>query len=477
MTEPPSAVQETFEKLQEEKDGYLQLRNISGGWYVQHATSVWDKEEKKPKKVTTHLGTISEDGEFTPKTPQTAIPELNREIFEYANGQLAYSLIEDVREPLSEHTARPDELLAMAIIQAIDPKPIRLHKDRWETLYLSQQHGVRMDRNHLTDVLEEIGQGKGWWYEFFETIQDDGFLLYDLSTVFTHSQSIKRAEKGYNPKEKNHPQIGTILAFSTASGLPVGVDVFWGSMHDIQTFKEFLDLADPSDVGYIVDKGLVSEELIRDFNEAGISYVAPLKKDSSHIDLRWLNWRTFTYRDRSLRYARRHPDEDTLGICYIFEDPRLKADQEQALHRRKTEGKITQEKYDKEMERAGIIAFLSDLDEDGSVIYELYKERHEVELAFDAMKGHLDADKTHLQSDEAVRGYFFMIFLGLRIYFKVLTRLREEGLTSEISVEEVFFKLSKVERIIGPGEKDSFAKIPEQAREIAELFPDALPRV
>lgn len=365
----------------------------------------------------------------------------------------------------------------MATIQAIDPNPIRLHKDRWETLYLSQQHDVRMDRNHLTDVLEAIGQGKGWWYDFFETIQDDGFLLYDLSTVFTHSQSIKRAEKGYNPEEKNQPQIGTVLAFSTASGLPVGVDVFWGSMHDIQTFKEFLDLADPSDVGYIVDKGLVSEELIRDFSDAGISYVAPLKKDSNHIDLRWLNWTTFTYRDRSLRYARRHPDEDTLGICYIFEDPMLKAEQEQALHRRKAEGKITKEEYDEQMERAGIIAFLSDLDEDGSVIYELYKERHEVELAFGAMKGPLDADKSHLQSDEAVRGYFFMIFLALRIYFKVLTRLREEDLTSEISVEEVFFKLSKVERIIGPGEKDSFAKIPEQAREIAELFPDVLARV
>ena len=100
---------------------------------------------------------------------------------------------------------------------------------------------------------------------------------------------------------------------------------------------------------------------------------------------------------------------------------------------------------------------------------------HNVELAFDAMKNQLDADKTHLQEHEAVRGYFFVTFLALRIYFGVLTRLREAEKTSEISVEEVFYELSKVERIVEPGGKEIYATIPSQAREIIDLFPEALP--
>lgn len=475
MVDPPEPVQNTFDRLQKEEDAYLQLRHISGGWYVQQATSVWDKEEQKPKKITTHLGTITEDGEFIPKTPQQSIPETNRELFEYANGQLAYALIEDVHETLLEFTPYAEELIAMAIVQAIDPKPLRLHDDRWNRLYLSHQHNVRMGRNHLSTVLKHVGEGKGWWHEFFDTLHDNELLLYDLSTIFTYSKSIKRAEKGYNPDNNYQPQLGTILAFSTASDLPTAVDVFWGSMKDITTFKEFLDLLDPSDVGFIVDRGLFSQELIGEFQETGINYVVPLRKNSTLIDLRWLHWQdAFIYRDRGIRWARRHTD---LGTLYLFDDPAVGGEEEQALLRRNARGELTQEEYEEQKKQAGIIPLLSDLDEPGPTIYDLYKGRHDVELAFDAMKNHLDADKTHLQSDEAVRGYFFMTFLALRIYFGVLNRLREEDLTDELSVEEVFFHLSKVERILGPGERDSFAKIPKNAREVADLFPEALPRV
>lgn len=475
MSEPPEAVQETFDRLQEEKDGYLQLRTISGGWYVQRSTSIWDKEEKKPKKQTTHLGTITEDGEFVPKTPRKSIPETKREIFEYANGQLAYDRIEDVHESLAKFTPYADELIAMAIVQAIDPKPIRLHADRWEKLYLSHEHDIRMGRNHLSDVLKQVGNGKGWWHEFFETLHADEFLLYDLSTVFTYSTNIKRAEKGYNPGKTQLPQLGTILAFSTEANLPTGVDVFWGSMRDITTFKEFLDLLEPSDMGFIVDRGLFSQDLLESFRDRGINYVVPLRKNSTLIDLRWLHWQdAFIYRDRGIRWARRHTEQGTL---YLFDDPLVRGEQEETLLRRQAKGTLTAGEYEAEKEQAGIIPLLSDLDESGEVIYDLYKGRHDVELAFDAMKNHLDADKTHLQSDEAVRGYFFMTFLALRIYFGVLNRLREEELTDEISVEEVFFQLSKVERVLGPGEKDSFAKIPKQAREVADIFSDSLPRV
>ena len=47
------------------------------------------------------------------------------------------------------------------------------------------------------------------------------------------------------------------------------------------------------------------------------------------------------------------------------------------------------------------------------------------------MKNELESDKTYLRSDEAIRGYFFVTFLALRIYFKILQRLREKGLTTD----------------------------------------------
>lgn len=474
MIDPPPVVQETFDRLNEQNSSYLQLKEIDGRYYVHRATSVWNKTEQKPKKVSEHLGAISMDGEFIPKTPQTDVPITDREVFEYANGHLAFQFLTDVHETLEAYTAYGDELVAMAVLRAIDPQPLRRHPSRWEKLYLSQELDVTVSPKHLSKVLRSTGRGKAWWHDFFTDLIDSGdLLLYDLTTIFSQSQNIKRAEKGYNPDHRYLDQLGVILAFSTATDLPAGVDVFWGSMKDITTFKEFTDLLAPEKVGFIVDRGLFSEELIEEFREERINYVVPLRRNSRLIDLRWLRWQDpFSYRDRAVRWARRHTE---LGTLYLFEDPQLRGEQRTALLRRVAEDDLSIEEYEQLEEQAGIIPILSDLDRPGSEIYDLYKGRHDVELAFDAMKNHLDADKTHLQSDEAVRGYFFVTFLALRVYFGVLTRLREANKTSDISVHEVFYELSKVERIVESSGKERYAQIPKQAREILEHFPEALP--
>lgn len=46
---------------------------------------------------------------------------------------------------------------------------------------------------------------------------------------------------------------------------------------------------------------------------------------------------------------------------------------------------------------------VSDLDRDGQVIFDRYTGRQDVEVAFDAMKNHLDADTTYLLDNDAVR--------------------------------------------------------------------------
>lgn len=472
--EAPKPVKQAFEKLDRERDGYHRLRERDGRWYVYHATSVWDKEEKKPKKVEEYLGKISLDGNFVPKTPRPEVPVTNREVFEFANGQLADYLLEDVKRTLPEYSPYTEELIAMAIIRAIDPQPLRLHPSRWEKLYLSQQREVRIDSDHLSSVLQHTGEGKAWWHEFFSELMKEGdLLLYDLTSIFSWSEKIKRVEKGYNADKLYRDQLGVILAFNTETGLPIGVDVHWGSMKDITTFREFVDLLDYERVGFIVDRGLFDEGLIRDFAAEGIQYVVPLKKNSRFADPKYGHWRSaFEYQERYIQWAKRHYD---LGTVYLFEDPEVKGQQEKALMRKESKGEITREKFEKKRERAGIVAILSNLDRTGPDIYELYKGRNEVELAFDAMKNHLDADKTNLQTDEAVRGYFFVTFLALRIYFAVLTRLREHELNQKISVEEVFWELRKVERIKKPGGKEVFAQIPKQARKIVDVFPNALP--
>ena len=115
---------------------------------------------------------------------------------------------------------------------------------------------------------------------------------------------------------------------------------------------------------------------------------------------------------------------------------------------------------------AGVICLVSDMDKDGIDMFDMYKGREDVELAFDTTKNRLESDKTYLRSDEAVRGYFLATFLA---------SLREKGLTNKISAEEVLFELSKVTKIVEKSGREYFAKIPKRARRMCSLFPEVLP--
>jgi len=163
------------------------------------------------------------------------------------------------------------------------------------------------------------------------------------------------------------------------------------------------------------------------------------------------------------------------GTLFAFEDPLLKGEEEQALLRKVEANELTIAMFEHKRRLAGVICLVSDMDKDGIDVFDMYKGREDVELAFDAMKNRLESDKTYLRSDEAVRGYFLTTFLAMRIYFKILRSLREKGLTNKISVEEVLFELSKVTKIVEKNGREYFAKIPKRARQMCSLFPEVLP--
>ena len=402
------------------------------------------------------------------------IQESRREVFEYGNCALAYHLIEDIEDLLAETTPYCREIIVSAIIKAIDPKPLRLFASRWEKFYLSKQIDVSLSPKHLSSVLQNIGKDIHTWYDLFSKLATkDDLLLYDLTSVITYSKNIKLAEKGYNADHEYLDQIGVIMAFSSITKLPVGVDVFYGSMRDITTIRDFIERFPKKDFGFIFDRGFSSYKLLEDLMQWGIHYMVPLRKNSTLIDIRWMRWKgPFLYRDKPVRWGTKKTEYGTL---YVFEDPLNKGEEEQSLLRKVESNTISMAEFEQKRKLAGVFCLISDMTKDGSDMFDLYKGREDVEMAFDAMKNELESDKTYLRSDETVRGYFLVTFLAMRIYFKILKRLREKKLTSKISVDEVLFELSKVTKIVEANGMEYFAKIPKRARRMSSLFPETLP--
>lgn len=105
----------------------------------------------------------------------------------------------------------------------------------------------------------------------------------------------------------------------------------------------------------------------------------------------------------------------------------------------------------------------------GENIYLKYKERESVETAFDAMKNELENDKTYLGDDDAVRGYFFVSFMSLYLYYKILKMLKEKDLVGKVSVGETLLELSKVYEVT-IGEKKKFSEIPKRVGKLADML-------
>ena len=114
----------------------------------------------------------------------------------------------------------------------------------------------------------------------------------------------------------------------------------------------------------------------------------------------------------------------------------------------------------------GKISILTSLDEDGERVYGWYKGREDVEQAFDAMKNELENDKCYLGNDDAVRGYFFVSFLSLYLYFCVLEKIRVAGLSGELSVDELLFLLSKVYIVKHSNGKERVPEIPGKVEKL-----------
>ncbi|MDP2797563.1 MAG: transposase [Methanoregula sp.] len=470
----PVPVQNTLNKMKKILQHNVEIHVINGGFYVYRASSIYDKEKKKPRKTTEYIGSISKDGTFKQKKELTTLPISRREIFEYANGALAYECIKDVEVRLKEYTPFYRELIAFSLVKVLDPKPIRLISSRWEKLDLSKYYDVNLSPKHLGEVLHAIGSEVSWWYALFADLAtNDDLIFYDLTAIMTYSDSIKLAEKGYNAQKDKHDQIGVSIAFSTANNLPIGCEVSYGSERDIKTIKNFLARFPKNNLGLILDRGFSSITLIQKLQGRGIRYLVPLKKNSTLISQPPFQWdNAFFYRDRPIMYAVSPTEHGTL---YLFKDPLLKGEREATLLKKVIKKGFNYQEYEKQCELTGIIPLLSNLKMTPPEIFLHYKEREDVELAFEVLKNAIDSDKTYLQSPESVRGYFFISLLALRIYFKILKKLRILNLNQIISVEEVFFELSKVEMIYDSNNRKSLAQIPKRAADIFCYFESDIP--
>jgi transposase len=256
--------------------------------------------------------------------------------------------------------------------------------------------------------------------------------------------------------------------FSPETNLPTYARLLPGSIRDVSTVKNTIQLTGIHKYIFIGDRGFFSENNLKSLDDEDISYLFPLKRNSTYIPKRLQKKfdGILKYHDKPIVYWKKKRDGKFI---YVFDNQQLKKEEETTFLTRLEAGKTTQEKYFESKRHFGKMYLISNMDIEPKELYYYYKDRNQIEYAFNIFLNLLEADKNYLRDDKKFEGYIFVNFLSLFLYYQILNRIKKADLNHKYSVQDVFLQLSKI-KIYEFENGEMLSEIPKKVREIVDAM-------
>ncbi len=333
----------------------------------------------------------------------------------------------------------------------------------WDRLYNITEISPSLNPKNLSSILKEIGSNRIKQDRIFESLsKTEEQLIYDLSVVFSRSEGINFAEKGVNKDKIHIPQVNLALLCSANDGMPTMIRAIPGSVRDITSLYNSIKEIGLAGKTLILDRGFFSDDLMNFLIEKHLSFIIPARRNSTLYDYLVKLKKHFFYRDRLIKCGKMKINDFYI---YLFEDPSMKVEEEITLYKIFDKNKINKIELDEDLEKAGCILIVSDLDIEEKEIFLLYKKRDGVEKLFDTYKTTLNADILYLQDDESVFGHLFVSFLSLYGYCKLENILRKAALIDKFSPLDLLEYYSKVYKMNFDGQ-GLISEVPKKVHDL-----------
>lgn len=432
----------------------IEIKEHKGRYYAYKYKSIWDSENKIPKRKSNYIGVVNDKGLKAPYESTL------HGIYEYGNVMFVYEILEKNGIVDSLKKIFPDDwktILSFAMNRLIDPRSIKSMQSWYEKTYLIKFFGNDFYPKKISNVLERVGMGWGSQRDFLQKLKRDGEkVVYDGSVIFSSSKDNPILEVGYNKDSLLIPKANIVMAFSHSRFLPIFFRVVPGCIHEITTIDILLEELG-EDIILVLDKGFISKKSLKKMNEKS-KFVLPLKRDSRMIDYDKKLNDYFMYKKHPIKYCYYKKDK---FYVYIYQDIRVKYDEERNYFDRLSKGKRARwnEKY------AAKFAIVSNIKSTPQEIYEIWKTRNGVEMAFDVLQNFLETDRPYVHKEEIFKGYLFCSFIGLIAYYHILKMLKDAKINYKVSVSDALLELSKIYKVEING-KELISERVKKARKI-----------
>ena len=429
------------------------IRNIGDKYYAYRTRSKWLKDEKRTKTLPPeYLGVVTPGG-IVRRDQITGI----RSDYEYGNISLLYGIAEKTVIPVLKemYPTLWERIISYVILRNIQPLPMKSVHYLYEKTYLSRIMDESMNPDSLSRMLSSLPEDQS--IRVMRKLTEKGeYVLMDSTAIFSRSENMSFLELGHNSKQIHLPQINVMMLFSSTRTMPTFVRILPGSIGDVSAMSKTIDMAGIERCVIVADKGFFSSDNIRKLKNKHLSYIIPLRRNSSLIPDADSFTGVFRYDGKPVKYWKRQDD------VYMFEDPVLKSEEEKDFLLRIEEHKRSRKLFDENEINFGKLYILSDLSEDPERIYRLYKQREYVEYAFNVFKNDLEADRSYLREDHMMFTYMFLNLLSLYLHFQILNMIN-----GKYSVRDVLLILSRI-KMYRMERGEIMSEIPKKAKDLVK---------
>ncbi len=471
------------EWIQKHKAPCREVKNINGRYYLYEVTSKYNPAKGRSQKITGHyLGRITPQGINKPKL-ETLKENLKQiTVKEYAATHFTLTQCNDIIQLLQAHYPEEwEQITAFAVTRLFHQSPLKNVQAHYATSHLSDAiKDAQVSPESLSKLLHNIGTRRQPMTEFMENFVHGDQGIIDLTHIFSLSEGVISATLGHNGQGEYLPQINIVLLLSLEKKTPSFFRLVPGSIRDVSTVVASVKEVHLKEALLIGDKGFYSDPNMAALEDKNVNlkYIFPLKRNSTLIS--YMPTRNgdrkkfdgcFRFDERVIWFREQKPrsrvERERGRRVILFLDERLKAEEEKDFMSHVKAGKLDMEGYFEQQFFMGTIAVVSNCLFSAQRVFELLKERIEVEQVFDTFKNTLNADRSYMRDDWSLQGWMFVNFVALLFYYRIYDLLLRCDVLDKYFPGDVIMHLSRVFKL-KIGDQWMLSEIPKLSRILAD---------
>jgi transposase len=358
---------------------------------------------------------------------------------------------------------------------------------------------AELSSQRITEVLKNItDQDMSLFYNLWANkISENEYLALDSTSISSYSSLITKTAYGYNKQHEKLKQVNLCLIFGEESGLPVYIQPYNGSLHDVSTLlctTIKCALIQNKSYKFVLDRGFYSKKninhlLFSDYKSdfiVGLPGTTQLNKDlikeykfiledinyaiqfngstlfAASKKVKWekkyIN--AITYVDPTKNDQNRDSIIAQINMMYqnacenpedYIDDPDYRYVLSFRRSNKRDNGYIVKknnEAYKEFRSREGWFILLSNCDSDPLQTLEIYRKRDVVEKAFNVVKNFQQQNRTRVHSDDVYDSKVFIGFLSMILISQIHKILKDNNIYKDKTMDEFLDILSTIKAVI-----------------------------